>query len=187
MSDNNKTYSKNTKYIDIYNWVKDRIISLHSQVKNYPLENDDKQFTGSLGVWSVKKLISLNYYIEPFINIIKGNNFKKCIYVDPFCGSGLFQIDNNVFPGSPLVSLFNQQKFDKYYLSDIDENYVNSLRKRISPRFNTLDIDIKCCDCNARLLEIFDEITSSKWKNSAYLVFLDPYGFHLNGVPLNKF
>ena len=56
----------------------------------------------NLGIWSIKKLIALDYYIEPFVKILKKNNFKKWIFVDPFAGSGLFKIyDRYNFSGSP--------------------------------------------------------------------------------------
>lgn len=161
--------------VDIYTWTKDRIKSLYSNVSNW---EDKDETTPNHGTWSIKKLIALDYYIESCIKIYRKNGYNP-IFVDPFCGSGLYTIDNKYrFPGSSLVALYNKYRFDKYILSDISKKYINLIQKRINGHslgHNNL-ISIEKKDVNEKINELFGTIAKEK---EGFLVFLDPFGLDI--------
>ncbi|MDR4512329.1 MAG: three-Cys-motif partner protein TcmP [Nitrososphaeraceae archaeon] len=170
-----------SKKLDDYDWTKNRLKYLFDNVKDW---KDDLVYTEYLGIWSMKKLIALDYYIEPFVKILRKNNFKKWVFVDPFAGSGLFKINDKFnFPGSPLIPLFRREQFHKYLLSDVNQKYINALNLRIK-NFENIEIlnniEIKKIDCNKRINEIFSGSRPNNWKDIAYLVFLDSYGLDIS-------
>ncbi len=65
-------------------------------------------------------------------------------YFDPFCGSGLINIDtfgkSIKFPGSPIVALSHTMKFDNYYFSDNNKESLKNLEKRTSILFPDLNL-----------------------------------------------
>lgn len=161
--------------IDIYTWTKERIKSLYINVKDW---KDEDETTPNHGIWSIKKLIALDYYIKPCVEIYRKNNYNP-IFVDPFCGSGLYTIDDEYkFPGSSLVALYNQYRFDKYIFSDTSKKYINLIEKRIHEHNleNNNSISIERIDVNEKISKLFG--TSSKEKEG-FLVFLDPFGLEI--------
>ncbi len=174
---------------DPYDWAQKKIIQL---IKKYESMNihDDKIYTINHGIWSLKKLIALNCYSQKFIEILKSNDFNECIFVDPFCGSGLIEIQtSHPFPGSALVSLFTENKsFDRYYFSDIDQVRIKSLETKLSNLRDTYNINISNSNFKDRINEIFSghHPKSQQWKDRGYLVFLDPYGFDITWDSMNR-
>jgi three-Cys-motif partner protein len=152
--------------------------------------------TKNHGIWSIKKLIALDYYIDSYVKILKKNDFKSWYYVDPFSGSGLIKIDNNfIFPGSPLIPLFKTEKypFHKYILSDYNSKYVQSLKKIVAEKINksnaskqNFNIDIQNQDCNSLIQKIFTGTKPNNWMNQSYLVFLDPFGWNIKWASMER-
>jgi hypothetical protein len=68
-----------------YDWTKDKISKLYNQVSGW--KNELEVTTPKHDIWSIKKLIILDSYIKPFVQILRSNKFKAWYYVDPFCGS----------------------------------------------------------------------------------------------------
>ena len=118
---------------DPYSWSKNRIKLLYNEVRQW---NDTDVLTPNHGIWSVRKLIALRLLRITFFVKIMRRNFKRYIYVDPFAGSGLIEVNGKLFPGSPLIPLlrFDEYPFDKYYLSDNDTEFISALHKRILAR-----------------------------------------------------
>ena len=90
------------------------------------------------GVWTVKKLLAIEWFIKPF-HKIASKYFKTWNYVDFFSGSGMVGLSVKGFTskhpctGSALVPLFlaNEFSFTDYYFFDINENNVRTLNNRI--------------------------------------------------------
>lgn len=169
--------------LDPYQWSKNRIKLLYEYVKDW--QDDVYDSTAKHDVWSIKKLIALSYYIGPFVKIMRANGFKKLCYVDPFSGSGLIKLmDRYRFPGSPLIPLFRDEEshFDKYYLSELKSEYVEILKKRVNRTCIGKGIDVSVSKLKFRnaIENIFSGKKPVRWKDTGYLVFLDPYGFDVD-------
>jgi three-Cys-motif partner protein len=153
---------------------------LYSNVKEW--SDDSFETTEKHDVWSMKKLIPLDYYVGPFTQIMRSAKFERLYYVDPFAGSGLIRVlDKYRFPGSPLVPLFryDEAPFDKYYLSDIKASYLTSLGNRIKRIQNDrkFQVYITKKPFKEAANSLFTGIKPRYWKSAGYLVFLDPFGF----------
>lgn len=170
-----------------YDWSKKRIENLYSFVKEW---SDDGPGTSKHDVWSIKKLIALDYYIGPFTKIIASTGFKKWYYFDPFSGSGLIKLMDRNFPGSPLIPLFRAEDapFQGYYLSDINDKYLNTLNGRIAkiPNSSNMDIQVNKLSFQEATDRVFSGLQPKRWKDAAYLVFLDPYGFQVDWEHMKK-
>jgi three-Cys-motif partner protein len=108
-----------------------RIQFLYNEVQGW---SDGEVTTLKPDVWSIKKLLVLDYYIEPFVKIMHSNKFNSWYYVDPFSGSGLLKLrERYLFPGSSIIPLLraNQSKFHRYYLSDSKSRYISALKNRV--------------------------------------------------------
>ena len=174
------------KKVDPYLWTKDRIKFLYENAKNF---DDGGSYTKSLGIWSLKKLIALDYYIKPFIKILKENNFKKCYYVDPFSGTGLIKINNHIFPGSPLIPLLRMKEgivFDKYFFSDKNKNSIDILGERVRKGDKISDIVTEKNNFKDTIEKLFTGEKPESWKDKGYLVFLDPYGFTVDWKSMER-
>ncbi len=168
--------------IDKYQWAKDRIRLLYKNVEKW---HDADLTTPKHDFWSIKKLIALDYYVVPFVQIMKSKGFKKWYYVDPFCGSGMLEFKKKYhFPGSPLIPIFHFDllPFSGYYLSDIKSEYIDALRNRIKkiPKNKDMNIHIANADFSSRAENLFTGIQPESWKDTGYLVFLDPFGLDVD-------
>ena len=148
-------------------------------------KNEGEVTTSKHDVWSIKKLLVLDLYIKPFVKILKSKNFESWYYIDPFCGSGLLRLKKkHLFPGSPLIPLFKSEEFpfDGYYFSDTDKRYLSELRKRIDriPSSRNANIEISNSSFQNTIPKFFTGIKPEKWKDKAYLAFLDPFGFQVD-------
>jgi three-Cys-motif partner protein len=171
---------------DSYAWAKDRIKSLYDQVKDW---KDTDITTKNHGIWSIKKLIALDCYIKPCVDIMR-NNFNKIFYVDPFSGSGLIRLNGNLFPGSPLIPLLSHHTipFDKYFLSDVNTRYVSVLKKRISQlrRGKDINVETEVSTFSEISKKLFSGKKPSYWLDIGYLVFLDPFGLQVDWVDMER-
>lgn len=174
---------------DPYEWAQNRIIQLVKKFQSLDIENDNV-YTENHGIWSLKKIIALDCYAQKFMEILKNKKFKECIFVDPFCGSGLIEIHKNQpFPGSALISLLPGNKsFDKFYFSDKEKDQVESLEKKLTNLRSNHNIELKVSDFEKRIFEIFDGYPPDRkyWKDRGYLVFLDPFGFNLTWSSMDR-
>jgi len=153
---------------------------LYNNVKDW--SDDAFDSTEKHDVWSMKKLIALDYYVGPFTQIMRAAKFEHLYYVDPFAGSGMIPVlDKYRFPGSPLLPLFrhNEAPFDKYYLSDIKVSYLTSLENRIERLRNGRNFQVSITKKPFKEVanSLFTGTKPAYWKSAGYLVFLDPFGF----------
>jgi three-Cys-motif partner protein len=167
--------------MDHYMWAKQHIRQLYQEIQ--PIKSDSLK-TSPGNIWSVKKLLFLDYYIGSFVKIIRSPkyNFKSWYYVDPFCGSGLIafekELKNERFPGSPMIAALRagQYPFSDYLFSDVDAEPINALRNRLlTNRTNAgnRDYSPKVTD----FASIVAQIQKMQQWGTAFLIFIDPTGY----------
>lgn len=167
--------------------------SIESLRKHVMIFDKEDVTTDKHHLWSLKKLIVLRYYIYPFLDILRNNKFKKIHYVDLFAGTGLLKIEDKIMPGTPLVPLLTTKEiikkktthyFDEYHISDIDGESIKLLEERINQVKEDLptSIHVQKTPFDKAVEEIFSGTppTNENWKNDAYLVVLDPFGFDID-------
>ncbi len=116
----------------------------------------------------------ISEYIQPFCSILRPRR-EKLHFFDPFCGTGMFEIDaygkKIKFPGSPLIALPNTNKFDSYYFSDKDKKSVDILKERTDVCTNLNKIfENKTFVESLSYLDIIDS-------KDAVLAVVDPAGY----------
>jgi len=165
--------------IDPYDWVKERITYL---VQKIVLIKKDGKITSPGQIWSIKKILALDYYIASTHAIFK-KNFDHWYFVDTHCGSGLIgfdekPLDDEKFPGSPLIATLRNSNnpFSDYFLSDISEESINALKDRLSKLKDY--VGNRDYSPEVRSFSETAEIIKNKdsWGN-VFLIFVDPTGF----------
>jgi len=173
---------------DPYDWTKERISYLIEKIE---MVKSDGRITSPGRIWSIKKLLALDYYIASTHTIFK-KNFDSWYYVDTHCGSGVIGFENDEllklerFPGSPLIAALrnSHNPFSDYFLSDIDEESISVLNKRLKK----LKDHVGNRDYSPVVRNFSDTIQEIKSKESwgkIFLIFIDPGGFtelHWNDV-----
>jgi three-Cys-motif partner protein len=131
-----------------YDWAKRLMKNLFSDVESW---NDDIDVVyEKADVWTVKKLLAIDWYLGPFYKIAS-KHFENIAYVDFFCGSGLNRFDNDKYSrkhlckGSALIPLFVADKypFSDYFFYDANSANVTALTKRIARLRREKIIDAK--------------------------------------------
>ena len=166
---------------DYHQWCKDHTSYLYEKIQ---ILKNDRLLPSTGNIWSIKKLLFLDYYIAGFVKIIKSpkSKFKKLFFVDTHCGSGLIKLEDElegeVFPGSPMVAALRAEKypFTDYLFSDIDQNLIDALAKRLKAN-NTL---VGKRDYNPQVLDFNDAVENAvklyQW-GTAFLFFIDSMGY----------
>ena len=166
---------------DPYPWVKDRIRLLVNQVNTI---KTDSLKTSPGQIWSIKKLLILDYYIGSYVKIMrKQPKFDSWCYVDTHCGTGLIDFNDpdlkdEIFPGSPIIaSLRNPEfPFTEYFMSDIDNESIKTLKQRLV----NLKSNVGTESYNPVVRTFEDTVTFVENKNRfgrGFLIFVDPVGF----------
>lgn len=159
-------------------WLKEKIAP-HLELVSGIKKDGEKISHGKL--WSLKKEIFIYEYIKPYVSIIRGNKsyFRRWYYFDPFCGSGLFEIEVSgqkvKFPGSPLLAFSRNQKFPftGYYLADANRKNLDTLKNRMKVLFpeNKLDFYYREFSKSVSFFKTLDD------ESDAVLAIIDPPGF----------
>ncbi len=131
-------------------------------------------------------MLLLDYYMPAFSNIIRSprNNFKKCYFADPFCGSGIFtnfkdsELKNEFFPGSALIGALNASKlgYTDCMFSELKKKNVSALNSRL----NKSKEKLKGKEYTAQILEFREavkEILKIRKYQVAILVLIDPVAY----------
>ena len=166
---------------DYHQWCKDHVGYLYEKIQ--VLKNDGL-LTSPGNVWSIKKLLFLDYYIAGFVTIIKSpkSKFKKLFFVDTHCGTGLIklkdELDGEFFPGSSMVAALraDQYLFTDYLFSDNDEDSINALSKRLKANKELVGkrgYDPQMLDFN----DAVDKAMKKKEWGTAFLFFIDSVGY----------
>lgn len=149
------------------------------------LKNDG--LATSIGdIWSIKKILLLDYYMPAFIQIILSpkSNFKECYFADPFCGSGIFtdfkdkELKNEIFPGSSLIGALNASKygFTDCIFSEIEPKNIDALNSRLQRS----RVQLNQKNYSAQTLEFekaVEKILKIRKYQVAVLVLIDPDGY----------
>lgn len=141
-----------------------------------------KKSTGD--IWSIKKLLVLDYYLPSFKLICSPrNNFKAWYYIDPFCGSGLFDftdrsLKNEVYAGSALIGAINASKHDytDCILSDTGKENIDALNQRIVSSKTQLNGKIYHAEVRG-FQDTVNAVLRMKRFGMAMVVFVDPDGY----------
>ena len=165
--------------ISSYEWTKKRLTHLVDQIG---LIKNDNQNTAPGEIWSIKKLLALDYYISATHNIFK-KNFKQWNYVDTHCGTGMIGFKNKPlklekFPGSPLIAALRHSitPFSNYYFYDIDNKNISILNQRLEKLRNPVG-DNKYCLKVSSFADTAEEISKNHSWGNAYIIFIDPTGY----------
>lgn len=176
---------------DAYEWAKRRTEKLFSNVSSWQIEETERIYKKE-GVWTIKKLLAIEWFIGPFTKISKTSPFEKWNYIDMFAGSGLVKISEKQFKkeylctGSALLPLFlaNENRFTDYYFFDSYSPNIDALNNRIDLLYQKLPDNIKIH--KAEVLS-FEQSTLKLFgpeglipKNSLSLVVIDPEGLQVS-------
>ena len=134
------------------------------------------------------KLTILQHSISMFTTSMRSKNWTAINYIDLLAGPGKNRLreDDEIMLGSPLLALEAKYKFDTYFFVEKNENYFESLDKRLhtSPLYNRIRMYNE--DCNVAISRIVDELdkigqnrTRGEWGN-LNLVFIDPEGLEID-------
>ena len=173
---------------DPYKWAKCRIKLLLDEIR--PLRDDQGPVSPG-DMWSIKKILVLDYYLGASQPIFK-KHFPEWCYVDTHCGSGMFKVEqadansDMLFPGSPLIALLRPdgKHYTKYLLSDSNVAAVDALRGRLSKLGVTTG---NRCETAVRDFEQTSKLVKrmEKW-GRAFVVNVDPAGFKLAWSDLER-
>jgi three-Cys-motif partner protein len=131
-----------------------------------------------IGIWSEVKLDIIRKYAAAYSAILARQRRLHHVYIDAFAGAGvhLARSTKDYVPGSPLNALLIQPPFNEYFLIDIAEDKVDSLRGIVGDRS---DVHVLPGDCNAVLLDqVFPQARYEDYRRG--LCLLDPYGLDLD-------
>lgn len=149
------------------------------------------------GPWTEKKLNAFSKYVWSYLTIMKKFPYWKTIYFDGFAGSGsrsnndsdilaqlqITQEEERVYQGAAerIVSLDSDHAFDYYYFVDTNEDSLQKLENHLK----TIDASegkqlvFRSGNANEQLLKLSKSL-KSKDPMYAALVFLDPFGMHID-------
>lgn len=166
---------------DPYPWAKKRISLLVNQVNTI---KTDSLKTSPGQIWSIKKLLILDYYISSYVKIMRNQpKFDSWCYVDTHCGTGLINFEESdlkdeIFPGSPIIASLRNPKFPftEYFMSDIDEESIQTLKQRLV----NLKPSVGTESYNPVVRSFEDTVSFVEGKKRfgrGFLIFVDPVGF----------
>lgn len=150
------------------------------------------------GSWTEKKLEAFSKYVWSYLSIMKNHPHWKTIYFDGFAGDGdrhhetqnklykqlhLIEKDDRTYKGSAerVLQLKDGLKFDYYYFIDTNQDSLKKLENRLRnlPYSQDKQLSFRQGDANLWLNKLGEVITKESNKYAA-LIFLDPFGMHIN-------
>lgn len=162
------------------------------------------------GQWSIKKLESVEKYLDAFLRAMKNAASQygwRLLYIDAFCGSGSQHIKiehagetdlegneiSNFVKGSAMRALSVTERlesigtrgFDSFEFIDINKASLNELESCIKSDYPGL---LRRChfhpgDTNTLVPEILE---SCNWREARGVIFLDPFRANFNRSLLEK-
>jgi three-Cys-motif partner protein len=175
-----------------YEWAERRAKNLFDNATDLEDDSDVKYTKG--GLWSVKKLLAIEWYIEPFYRIAS-KHLPRWVYIDFFCGSGLMSVTSPEFSkshaavGSALLPLFlsNRYPFKDYYYFDVEREKINALNRRIAkiPLPPDVKVHVEPLPFEESCEKLFGEGGLIR-KKALALVIIDPEGLDVKWRMLEK-
>jgi three-Cys-motif partner protein len=145
----------------------------------------DDGLTTSIGdIWSIKKMLLLDYYMPSFIQIVSKNNFNKFYFADPFCGSGIFtdfkdkELKNEIFPGSSLIGALNASElgYTNCIFSESNSSNIEALNSRLA-KCKTRLHGKEYTSQKLEFEKAVEKILKMRQYQVAILVLIDPDGY----------
>jgi small subunit ribosomal protein S1 len=138
--------------------------------------NHDEHTFG--GTWTVTKLEALEKYLGAFNVALSRQEFTR-IYLDAFAGTGRITIKHNqedtVIDGSARRALGVKPGFHRYYFIDLKKRNFDALQE-LAREYPDKEINLTLGDANTALTDIIEKLD---WRNTRAVLFLDPYGLHV--------
>ena len=130
-----------------------------------------------VGVWTESKHEILRKYCAAYTTIMNAQQRFHWWYIDAFagCGEQWSKEKDCKVPGSPLVALSIEPKFERYIFIDLEHNKTEHLKGLVPDRD---DVEVLEQDGNSALRTIIPRVDYSKYMRA--LCVLDPYGLHLD-------
>jgi three-Cys-motif partner protein len=131
------------------------------------------------GPWTLLKLSALEKYLAAFTQALSRQNFTL-LYIDAFAGTGRCDVTMNgtktTIDGSARRALLSSPPFHHYCFIELKLKNQSALAELKAEHTRKL-IDIVRGDANKALETL---LRKYNWKNTRAVLFLDPYGFHVN-------
>lgn len=140
-----------------------------------PEPKDDGLLIPEVGEWSQQKHYFLMRYIDAFTTAMK-DKWGGLHYIDLFAGAGIEKLKTSgkLDWGSPLIAAQTRFKFDGLHLCEKKPSKFAALKERVA-KFKTKHW-LYNGDANQNVIQVLKEIP----QDTLSLVFLDPYGLHLD-------
>ncbi|HVY98069.1 MAG TPA: three-Cys-motif partner protein TcmP [Dongiaceae bacterium] len=141
------------------------------------------------GPWSLIKTDVVERYLQFFNTALKNQGFKK-LYIDAFAGSGAFQYvrgpstgdlfayddaEAKIHSGSAQRALSIRPPFDEVVFIEENQDNVRAL-ERLIKAIGHPAVKIEHGDANSILRDL---CKSRDWNTTRGVVFLDPFGLHV--------
>jgi len=142
-----------------------------------PVLTDDGLLTPEIKPHSLEKYRAISYYLKIFTTSMK-SKWNHLIYIDLFSGSGRSKIEGQdlIVPGSPLLALDLEDRFDKYVFCEEDQWKCDVLEKRVSAICDSKNFKIIQGDVNQNVQSILREMPLfSKSNTGLTFCLVDPY------------
>ena len=126
------------------------------------------------GPWTREKLVYFRKYASAFMIAMAPKRaegkWKRLLFIDPLCGPGIDIIEGEEHRGSPLIALDTVPRFDRLFLSDLDEANIEALQRRV-PSGELARVDLQVADCHARAEQVVGQFAT--WGDLGF-AFVDP-------------
>lgn len=143
--------------------------------------NNDRHNFG--GAWTRLKLAVLGKYLSAFTVALSNHNFRL-IYVDAFAGTGRcdVKVDGGTtsVDGSARIALQANPPFHHYCFIELSPKKFTAIQT-LAKEYSGRSIEIIKDDANVALQGLCKKYD---WKNTRAVLFLDPYGLHVEWATL---
>ena len=130
------------------------------------------------GAWTLLKLAALEKYLSAFTVALSKQNFRL-VYIDGFAGTGRCDVKidggSTSVDGSARIALQTSPPFDHFCFIELLPTKLASLQT-LEGTYPNRSIEIIQDDANAALRNLCGK---HDWKNTRAVLFLDPYGLHV--------
>jgi three-Cys-motif partner protein len=140
------------------------------------LENDGL-ITPRVGDWGEEKYIRVWMYDQIFTQSMK-RAWEKRVYIDLYAGAGraLLKTKGKIVPGSPLLALGVENRFDKYIFCEKNHRKLKALKERVEREAPGVDVAFVTGDVNTKIEEVLGHIPP---QGALSFCFVDPYSLKI--------
>lgn len=135
------------------------------------------------GIWTLLKLAALEKYLSAFTTALSKQNFRL-IFIDGFAGTGRCDVrvdgEKSTVDGSARIALRTNPPFHRYCFIELSPKKLAALQG-LASEYPDRSIEIIRDDANAALRDL---CAKYDWKNTRAVLFLDPFGLHVEWTTL---